>query len=36
MMRLKLEPRAQNSAFWSYGSPVLALLLTVVDRKSTV
>jgi general nucleoside transport system permease protein len=30
MMRLKLEPRAQNSAFWSYGSPVLALLLTVV------
>jgi general nucleoside transport system permease protein len=30
MMRLKLEPRAHNSAFWSYGSPVLALLLTVV------
>ena len=30
MMRLKLEPRTQNSAFWSYGSPVLALLLTVV------
>ncbi len=30
VMRLKLEPRAQNSAFWSYGSPVLALLLTVV------
>ena len=32
MMRLKLEPRAQNCAFWSYGSPVLALLLTVVNR----
>ena len=30
MMRLKLEPRVQNSAFWSYGSPVLALLLTVL------
>lgn len=30
MMRLKLEARAQNSTFWSYGSPVLALLLTVV------
>ena len=30
MMRLKLEPRMQNSVFWSYGSPVLALLLTVV------
>jgi general nucleoside transport system permease protein len=30
MMRLKLEPRTQNSTFWSYGSPVLALLLTVV------
>jgi general nucleoside transport system permease protein len=30
MIRLKLEPRAHNSAFWSYGSPALALLLTVV------
>jgi general nucleoside transport system permease protein len=30
MTRLKLEPRAHNSAFWSYGSPALALLLTVV------
>jgi general nucleoside transport system permease protein len=30
MMRFKLEPRVQNSFFWSYGSPVLALLLTVV------
>jgi general nucleoside transport system permease protein len=30
MIRLKLEPRTHNSAFWSYGSPALALLLTVV------
>ena len=28
-MRLKLEARPQNSTFWSYASPVLALLLTV-------
>jgi simple sugar transport system permease protein len=27
---LKLETRAQPSAFWSYASPVLALLLTVL------
>lgn len=27
---LKLETRPQPSSFWSYGSPVLALLLTVV------
>ena len=26
----KLEPRPQLSRFWSYGSPVLALLITVV------
>jgi simple sugar transport system permease protein len=29
-MKLKMEARPQNSAFWSYASPVLALLLTVV------
>ncbi|MDF1486633.1 ABC transporter permease [Ramlibacter sp. H39-3-26] len=29
-MRLKLEPRAQASRFWSYGSPLLALLVTVL------
>ncbi|MDY0885167.1 ABC transporter permease [Dongia soli] len=29
-MWLGLEPRGQRSAFWTYGSPVLALLLTVV------
>ena len=28
--RLKLEARAQPSTFWSYGSPVLALLCTVL------
>jgi simple sugar transport system permease protein len=27
---LKLEPRPQASAFWSYGSPILALLITVL------
>ena len=27
---LKLEARAQPSAFWSYGSPLLALVVTVV------
>ena len=27
---LKLEARPQPSGFWSYGSPILALLLTVV------
>jgi general nucleoside transport system permease protein len=27
---LKLEARAQPSSFWSYGSPLLALLVTVV------
>ncbi len=27
---LKLEPRPQLSRFWSYGSPILALLITVV------
>ncbi len=27
---LKLEPRAQASRFWSYGSPLLALAITVV------
>ncbi|MDP3135040.1 MAG: ABC transporter permease [Burkholderiaceae bacterium] len=26
---LKLEPRTQPSAFWSYGSPLLALVITV-------
>ena len=26
---LKLEPRPQLSRFWSYGSPILALLITV-------
>jgi len=30
MPRLKLEARPQPSAFWSYGSPLLALLCTVV------
>ena len=29
-MLLKLEARPQPSSFWSYGSPILALLLTVV------
>ncbi|APW41943.1 ABC transporter permease [Rhodoferax saidenbachensis] len=29
-VRLKLEARPQPSAFWSYGSPVLALLCTVI------
>ncbi len=28
--RMKLEARPQPSAFWSYGSPVLALLITVL------
>jgi len=27
---LKLEPRPQLSRFWSYGSPILALLVTVL------
>ena len=27
---LRLEARPQPSGFWSYGSPMLALLLTVV------
>ena len=27
---LKLEARPQPSSFWSYGSPLLALLCTVV------
>ena len=27
---IRLEPRPQASAFWSYGSPVLALLVTVL------
>ena len=31
MARLKLEARPQPSQFWSYGSPVLALLCTVVS-----
>ena len=30
MRRLKLEARAQPSQFWTYGSPLLALLCTVV------
>ena len=30
MAKLKLEARAQPSALWSYGSPLLALLCTVV------
>ncbi|MBP9060953.1 MAG: ABC transporter permease [Rhodoferax sp.] len=30
MARLKLEARPQPSEFWSYGSPLLALLCTVV------
>jgi ABC-type uncharacterized transport system permease subunit len=30
MRKLKLEARQQPSRFWAYGSPVLALLLTVV------
>jgi len=29
-MRIRLEPRGQRSPFWVYGSPVLALLLTLV------
>ena len=29
-MRLKLEARPQPSEFWGYGSPLLALLVTVV------
>jgi len=29
-MLLKLEARPQPSGFWSYGSPILALLLTVI------
>mgnify|MGYP002147435670 CR=1 FL=1 len=27
---IRLEPRPQASAFWSYGSPILALLVTVL------
>ncbi len=27
---IRLEPRPQASAFWSYGSPILALLITVL------
>ena len=27
---LKLEQRPQASRFWTYGSPVLALLITVL------
>jgi ABC-type uncharacterized transport system permease subunit len=27
---LKLEPRPQASGFWGFGSPILALLITVV------
>lgn len=30
MLKVKLEARQQPSQFWSYGSPVLALLFTVV------
>ena len=30
MLKLKLEARQQPSKFWSYGSPVLALVLTVI------
>ncbi len=30
MPRLKLEARQQPSSFWGYGSPVLALVLTVI------
>ncbi|HPW84679.1 MAG TPA: ABC transporter permease [Rhodoferax sp.] len=30
MLKVKLEARQQPSKFWSYGSPVLALLCTVV------
>ena len=26
----KLEPRPQASKFWSYGSPLLALVITVL------
>jgi general nucleoside transport system permease protein len=29
-LRMKLEARPQPSAFWSYGSPVLAVLITVL------
>jgi len=29
-MRIRLEPRGHRSPFWTYGSPVLALLLTLV------
>jgi len=28
---LRLEPRGEHSKFWTYGSPVLALVLTVVS-----
>ena len=32
---LKLEPRPQASGFWGFGSPILALLITVVlDEKN--
>jgi len=30
MLKLKLEARQQPSPFWSYGSPVLALVFTVI------
>ena len=30
MPSLKLEARPQPSSFWSYGSPILALVITVV------
>jgi general nucleoside transport system permease protein len=29
-MRIRLEPRGRHSPFWTWGSPILALLLTLV------
>src|SRR5215475_11407055 len=29
-MRIRLEPRGHHSRFWTYGSPVLALVMTLV------
>ena len=29
-MRIRLEPRGQQSALWAYGSPVLAVILTLI------
>ena len=29
-MRIRLEPRGRHSPVWTWGSPILALLLTLV------